>query len=190
MKEVAGLDEIQLSPCHEALWTAKMEQVLKDPALRQRFVEHGLERAKELTWDKTARQMVDIYGNGTNGNGMDGDKAAQRPVKNAKTLSRTIKMPAQNNGFRDLTPISQAILKTIGYSDLFDYPLNAEEIHAGLIAEHASLAEIRSTLAGASLADYIEHKDGFFFLRDKTQAFESRAPKAPRWVARDGPEWL
>ncbi len=179
MKEVAGLDEIQLSPCHEALWTAKIEQILKDPASRQRFVEHGLARAKELTWDKTARQMVDIYRNGSNGNGLDGDDAAQRPVKNARTLSPTIKIPAPNNGFRDLTPISQAILKTIGYSDLFDYPLKAEEIRTGLIAEHASIAEIRSTLAGASLADYIEHKDGFFFLRDKTQTLESRASKEP-----------
>lgn len=61
--------------------------------------------------------------------------------------------------------LDQAILQTVAYSDIFDYPLTLEETHrylAGLAAEPGEVEEaLRKSLVRRGL---LECADGFFFL--------------------------
>lgn len=46
-----------------------------------------------------------------------------------------------------LDNLSRAVLQTVAYSDIFDYPLTAREIHRYLIGVEASLEEVARTVA-------------------------------------------
>lgn len=60
--------------------------------------------------------------------------------------------------------LETAILKTLIYRDLFDYPLTAEEIWRFLVEEKATRAALEKTLAKMVLEGLVGERDGFFFL--------------------------
>lgn len=66
----------------------------------------------------------------------------------------------------------QAILKTLLYSSLFDYPLTREEIYNFLIGLKISKKECYQLLKNSKLP--IEFDEGFFFLRGKGNSVKKR----------------
>ena len=42
-------------------WTDRIETLLQDRALRRRLREAGLKRAKEFSWERTARRTLEVY---------------------------------------------------------------------------------------------------------------------------------
>jgi len=68
-----------------------------------------------------------------------------------------------------LTPLESAILHTLLYADIFDFPLTEAELHHFLIGHAADLSVLRATLhTSARLAHYIEYCDGFWTLRGRS----------------------
>lgn len=67
-------------------------------------------------------------------------------------------------------PLEHAILETLAYSDIFDYPLTLDELHKFLTvsAEKREIAESVSRMDGVSV------KDGYFFLTDHPEIVEVR----------------
>ena len=71
--------------------------------------------------------------------------------------------------------MTQAILKTLAYFDIFDYPLTLVEIWKWLYVENnrsASLSEVRQSLA--QLAGRVETKNGFWFLPGRSGIIQTR----------------
>jgi hypothetical protein len=60
--------------------------------------------------------------------------------------------------------IEAAILQTIAYADVFDYPLTAEEIYRYLIGMPASRATVRASLHSEPLSRLLTYRQGFFAL--------------------------
>lgn len=60
--------------------------------------------------------------------------------------------------------IEEAIIKTLSYRDLFDYPLTAEEIHRFLIQQNSSREMVEKTLKKMVAEGGIEEKEGYHFL--------------------------
>src|SRR5512135_2826384 len=58
-------------------------------------------------------------------------------------------------------PMEQAILETLAYSDVFDYPLRFEELHRYLPLR-ATASELKASLH--SMLASIGYRDGFYFL--------------------------
>ncbi len=58
-------------------------------------------------------------------------------------------------------PLEQAIVETLAYSDVFDFPLRAEEIHRYLPLQ-VTLADVQATLDRGMPA--VESKRGYYFL--------------------------
>ncbi len=80
-----------------------------------------------------------------------------------------------------LTRLEQAIWRTVAYVDLFDYPLTAVEIHRYLDGVPATASEVAKTLVGSpALADYLRHKDGFFYLPEREEIIEIRQVRKRR----------
>ncbi len=62
--------------------------------------------------------------------------------------------------------MEKAILKTLKYADIFDYPLKSYEIHKWLIKKQVPLQKIQK-----SLSKFQEYK-GYFFLKSKSQVLK------------------
>jgi hypothetical protein len=75
--------------------------------------------------------------------------------------------------------VLQAIVATIAYADVFDYPLTPEEIHRYLIGRAAQLEEIRSLIeTSLELRIYITRCDGFVMLSDRERIALTRRKRA------------
>ena len=61
MPEVAGDAALLVDPANSESIQAAMAIVLSDAAVRQGLVARGLRRAQEFSWEKMARQVVEVY---------------------------------------------------------------------------------------------------------------------------------
>jgi len=62
LPEVYGDAALSFDPADPAALVARLEEVLRDPALSCRLVERGFARAKEFSWDRTAAVVRRAYG--------------------------------------------------------------------------------------------------------------------------------
>ena len=78
-----------------------------------------------------------------------------------------------------LAAIERAIALTLTYSDVFDYPLTAREIHRYLIGEQASLETVSHVLvSGRQIARLLTYQQGYFTLRGRGQIVGTRQRRA------------
>jgi hypothetical protein len=74
-------------------------------------------------------------------------------------------------------PIEEAILKTLTYRDLFDYPLTAGEVHRFLIRQSSSKERVKKTLGEMASEGKVQEKGGFFFLPGREELVALRAKR-------------
>ena len=73
------------------------------------------------------------------------------------------------------TALELAIVQTAAYSDIFDYPLSATEIHRYLIEAAATRDAVDAALAGGCHAtDRLASRDGYFALAGREQIVNTR----------------
>lgn len=65
--------------------------------------------------------------------------------------------------------MEKAILKTLIYAALFDYPLKVWEIHKWLIGKQANLKQVEKSLKSKNLQTRVKCFDGYYFLSGKQQ---------------------
>lgn len=88
--------------------------------------------------------------------------------------------------------MEKAILKTLIYADIFDYPLKAWEIHKWLIGKKSTLFQVEKALAGKKIGKKIKAKAGYYFLNRRVGTVSKRISRAKsskrhliqvKWVA-------
>jgi hypothetical protein len=86
-----------------------------------------------------------------------------------------------------LSQIERAILQTVAYSDVFDYPLTDQEIQRYLAGMAAPLEVVQEALRSKHLG--LEERQGYFTLpgrsgtveiRQRRAAWAERRPRLPR----------
>ncbi len=85
--------------------------------------------------------------------------------------SSIVNPPQNANSY---TEVDMAILKTIAYFDIFNYPLKKEEVISNCSFSHFSEVQISSSLAHLIQIGMIHTAEDFFFLDNKTHIIEQR----------------
>lgn len=70
--------------------------------------------------------------------------------------------------------MEKAILRTLIYYDIFDFPLKAWEIHKWLIRKKGSLKQVEKTL---TKMESVRHKEGYWFLSRRKGLVKNRLEK-------------
>jgi glycosyltransferase involved in cell wall biosynthesis len=61
LPEIAGDSALVVDPLDVRDIAGAMHMIVSDPSLRARLVQKGLERAKEFSWENTARETLNLY---------------------------------------------------------------------------------------------------------------------------------
>lgn len=167
MRELAGHSEMLCSGDAET-WAIRMHELLIDPVLRQRTVARGVQRAREFTWERAARETLRVYESV-----IDGGQGPAQERKNSSIRSITVTTQSADRP----AEINEAVLRTLAYADLFEYPLHLTEVHDGLLDCDATLEEVAAALLHWQTAGVIEQHDGVFFLRDRRRLVDMRVQR-------------
>jgi hypothetical protein len=80
-----------------------------------------------------------------------------------------------------MTTRELAIVRTVVYAALFDYPLTLEQLHQTLIESDQSPSEILAVYDGSEpLHTMVEYRDGFFFPRGRADLIAERRRREAR----------
>ena len=78
-------------------------------------------------------------------------------------------------------PLERAIVRTVAYADIFDYPLTAAELQRYLIGVTSSLVEVEQALgAGQLVPEQLTEQDGFFALPSRAAPAATRGARTAR----------
>jgi glycosyltransferase involved in cell wall biosynthesis len=153
LAEVAGQAAQLVDPLDVESIADGLRRVIDDDGLAAELRLQGLERARSFTWTRAAREMRELYSEAAGENGAVPFVAA---------------VPDGAAGAARSLALEGAILKTVAYADVFDYPLTVEEVHRYLIGVGASAAEVAAAVAAGSLATgRLAGRDGLVALRGR-----------------------
>lgn len=169
MREMVGHAAMLCENEPEA-WAAKMEELLNNQALRGELIAYGRSRAQHFSWRSTAQKLLALYERlhaakmiavfDLSANG------AAKSSRKGVTASKTTPTPQPTT--------AEAVLRTIAYADLFDYPLRLSEIHDGLLEARASRVAVSAALQRLQQQGIVSESEGFFFLSDRRRLPEIR----------------
>lgn len=63
LKEVGGDDVLYFDPSSQPDMISKVDRLIRDQVLRDKLVKKGLKRVKDFSWEKMAKQTLEVYEN-------------------------------------------------------------------------------------------------------------------------------
>ena len=146
-------------------WANKIEKLIYDEPLRRELSAYAVKRAAQFSWRTTAERMVEIYESAASStkhffpsNGSDGIVITDEK-KNGKA----------HHVEEEVIPLSviSAVLRTLIYADMFDYPLREEEIYFGLLECSATPKEVNVALAHLHRKHLIDYSGEWWHLASR-----------------------
>jgi glycosyltransferase involved in cell wall biosynthesis len=135
-----------------------MERGLADVEERDRLRRAGLARASTFSWERSTRETLSVY-----------EEALERTTVRARRPG-----PGRPPAFLDGRE-ARAVVDTIAYGALFDYPMTLREIHRSLMSVSLSRREIAGLLSRhPAVRSRVESEPPYHFLKGKRASIESR----------------
>jgi hypothetical protein len=102
--------------------------------------------------------------------------SANHQASASKTLMSPVTSGAKTPS---LSALEEAILQTVAYVDMYDYPLTAAEIHRYLVGIPAELPEVERALEKRNLVNHLLGKNGeYYFLAGRGHIVDVRRRRA------------
>lgn len=177
-------------------WAQKMKTLLFDKKLREELARHSVQHARQFCWKRSAeilretyeraagekRQRAHPHAMSTTANGLRHSKGLRDVLSRQSRQSEALELGENNHvhgGFSDARPVQKkslaaAIKKTLVYSDLFDYPLTAEEVHCSLIEHAATQFEVRHELEALCAAGTLAKRELYYCLPGREHCVQLR----------------
>ena len=171
--EIASWPGMRFEPGNKKQLVTKMAGALFDVRFREDLIQKGLARAGDFLWENTARETIALYE-------QVGVKRSYKTTIRSFHGSEKTGKNIPGSSYESPTGIREAILQTILFSDLFDYPLTLEEIHRDLIAYPASAKSIQKELESELLKKEIQFFDCYYFLKGRQNLVSLRLQKKDR----------
>ena len=155
LAEIARGAALLCNPYDLDAMTAAMDRGLEDERERERLRLAGMTRASSFSWEESARQTLAVY-----------EEALERSKVRSRAPSHPFLLDSRK---------AKAVIDTLAYSALFDYPMTLEEIHRSLIGVSLSRSEISILLTENSLMrDNVEFQSPYYFLKGQRDSVRSR----------------
>ena len=78
-----------------------------------------------------------------------------------------------------ITTITEAVIRTVAYADVFDFPLRAGEIHRYLVGPKVAASTINNLLSNGHLVPaHLAHQDEYFTLPGRENIVQTRRQRA------------
>jgi glycosyltransferase involved in cell wall biosynthesis len=143
-----------------------MDGILSDARARDAMRGAGLARAATFSWERSTRETLSVYEEAL-------DSCRARGRNRTPTPSRApvpLPSPASFDGRE-----ARAVLDTLAYAALFDYPLTLSEIHRSLIGVSLCRKRLSRILARHPLLRRnLDAEPPFHFLRGRRDSVASR----------------
>ena len=153
LAEIAEDAALLVDPHDGDAMTQALEHILTDSHERERLVAAGLDKVSGYSWERTARETLAVY---------------------EEALGRTDTSPIRRRAASD-DELARAIVKTVEYAALFDYPMTLPEIFRGLVAVAASSVDLERLMRQHPLIrTSLEVHSGFYYLSGKRASVQKR----------------
>jgi glycosyltransferase involved in cell wall biosynthesis len=158
LAEIADGAALLVDPYDVDAMAEAIERGLSDEEERDRLRHKGMERASTFSWERSTSETLSVY-----------EEALERATVRARPPGRD-QAPASLDGRE-----ARAVIDTIAYGALFDYPMTLTEIHRSLMRVSLSRSQITGLLSRHPLVRAsVESEPPYHFLKGKRASIESR----------------
>jgi glycosyltransferase involved in cell wall biosynthesis len=161
LKEIAGGAALLVHPVSAGSICDGLTAVVSDHRLRTDLASRGLKRAGQFSWEITAALTLDVY-----------REAAEDRGRRFYAVARPGEVDSSEGS------LSNAILRTLEYAALFQYPLRLDELHERLFDAKADLKSVQracSRLGLRPVGDFIATDPDFVSIRHFRETISDRA---------------
>ncbi len=163
LREVAEGAALLVDPTDPRALGEALRTLVEDEVLRSSLRERGFQVASRYSWENTARETLSAYAEV-----LDQSKRKPGIPLRASPMITSLRAPR-------LSEEESAILRTVLYSSLFEYPLTLRELRLSLLEslqdESSILEHYRSSKALQRVLDF---RRNHFFLRGRDDLPEER----------------
>jgi hypothetical protein len=158
LAEIAEGSALLTDPYDVDAMAEAMERGLADVEERDRLRRAGLARASTFSWERSTSETLSVY-----------EEALERTTVRAPRPG-----PERPRAFLDGRE-ARAVVDTIAYGALFDYPMTLREIHRSLMSVALSRREIAGLLSRHPVVrSRVESEPPYHFLKGKRASIDSR----------------
>jgi glycosyltransferase involved in cell wall biosynthesis len=185
LAELAGDAALLVDPLDTDSIAAAMARLVVDPALGPRLAELGRTRAAAYSWERTARETLEVYRAALELSGSEVRRRMRPPISRP-----AVGLPAPSPA-----PIERGIVAALAYADVFDWPLTADEIRRYLPVT-ATRTQVEAALLAAETDRLIERHGDLVMLdgrgslaavrNERSARSASLWPTALAWARRVG----
>ena len=188
--EVGGGATVAVDPFSVGDIAAGLYGILSDEKLSDRLREQGRERAGQFRWEQCATQTHELYQEVfedsrspwpyTPGFGAADSGSQPTPIQEQPIPPTTSARFDPIGSAEQPTTLERAIVQTLIYSDIFNFPLTVAEVQRYLIGQSASLSEIESCLATSTyLAARLSQQHPYLSLLGREEIQVGRQNQTP-----------
>jgi glycosyltransferase involved in cell wall biosynthesis len=173
LAEIADGAALLVDPYDSEAIAEAMDRAMSDGEERERLRLAGLSRARSFSWERSTRETLQVY-----------EEALERTTVRARP-----RRPRGDELASDLRE-AQAVVDTIAYGAVFEYPMTLTEIHRSLMGVSLSRSEVSRLLRHHPLIrESVEAEPPYHFLKGRRSSIEARREAAGRTrelLAREG----
>ncbi len=170
LAEIAEGAALLVDPYDSEAIAEAMDRAMSDGEERERLRLAGLARARSFSWERSTRETLQVY-----------EEALERTTVRPRRPRSKLELELRE---------ARAVVDTIAYGAVFEYPMTLTEIHRSLMGVSLSRGEVSKLLRHHPLIrERVDAEPPYHFLKGQRSSIEARreaARSTRELLAREG----